>query len=437
MRTHRLLAAALLAGMGTLSAAPALADEGPTTTPPVTASSPTTVRPSTRPSASGHTDVPAPTSAPTPSSTASARPATAASDPSASIGAFDCAALTAPVTLDNMRSSTATTFVLTTMVTAGPTLRKEEVIPTGSTAEVGVDLVNNAYNEVVVTVAGETAAASARPVFCGEKPRVTIGTFDCAARQAPVTLDNRTGATPFLFDVQWTSSNTDYEQSESYTVAAGAVRVVTVPLVDHAWTSIWVREGFFFAPAPLDQLVVTQRGLCGEEPDAARVVVSSADCGTRTVGVTIDNRQTPPRRPRSTTFWVVTTYAGKTSFTRYLDEAREVYRLTVPVELRPGGHLTVTGVVPGATPPREVLYSEPLVLRCATPTRPATNQPAANQPPTPQTSPAAPAVTTGQQTSEQQLSATGTTELPALVLAAALITSGLALIRLSTQRREH
>jgi hypothetical protein len=313
---------------------------------------------------------------------------------------------------------------MTTTVTAGPTLRKEEVVAGGSTAEARTDLVDNAYNEVRVAVAGETIAASARPVFCGEKPRVTIGEFDCSALKAPVTLDNRTGAAPFLFSVQWYWSNTDYDQFEPYQVAAGAVRVVTVPLVDNAWTSIWVREGFFFAPEPLDQLVVTQRGLCGLEPGAARVVVSSVDCGTKTVGVTIDNRQTPPRRPRSTTFMVRTTYAGTLSFSRYLDDAREVYRLTVPVVMRPDGRLTVTGAVPGGTPSQEALYSEALDTTCAAPTPSPTAAPTTPGAAGPGST-ATPAATT------EQLSTTGGSALPALLLASFLTAAGIVLIRLA------
>jgi hypothetical protein len=427
--------------VGALGAVPALADEAPTTTPSVTASSTTTVSTTTGPTASSHVASPAPTTTvapptttPAPSSTASATPrAAAAGDPSASIGAFDCAALTVPVTLDNVQSTTATTFVLTTTVPAGPTLRKEEVVQGGSSVETRADLVDNAYNEVVVALSDGTTLTSVRPAFCGEKPRATIGAFDCSALQAPVTLDNSTGSAPFFFDAQWFFSNTDFDQSESYTVAAGAVREVTVPLVDNAWTSIWVREGFNLPPTPVNQeLLATTRGLCGLEPGAARVTAGSVDCAAKTIGVTIDNRQTPPRRPRSTTFAVSTSYAGTVAFTRYLDEAREVYGLTVPVKLRPDGRLTVTGSVPGATPPREVLYSEPLAIRCAAPTGSTTSPPA-----TQATSPGVPAATTEQQAAEQQLSATGAREIPTLLLAAGLLTSGLLLIRVAGRRREH
>ena len=445
MRTHRLMAAVLLMGMGALGAPPAQADEGPSATPEITAAATTPSssatltdpRPRAKPAPMATpTRLPArspgpmtnPTSASVAASTASAPSAAADSDPSASrsasIGAFDCAALSVPVTLDNTRSSTATTFVLTTLVLAGPTLRTEEVVPAGTTSKTRVDLVDNAYNEVVVAVVDETVAASARPVFCGEKPRVTIGAFDCSTLQAPVTLDNRTGATPFLFSVQWYFSNTDFERNESYTVEAGAVRVVMVPLVDNAWTAIWVREGFDVPPTPLDQFVVTTRGLCGLEPGPARVTVGGVDCATKTIGVTIDTRQTPPRRPRTTTIYIATSYGGKQDYVRYV-EGEDVYRLTVPVRLRTGGRLTVTGAGPSGAAPREVLYSGPLDTTCNAPTPSTTAGPAGQQ-----GQPATPAAA-------EQLPATGGTALPALFLAAGLVTSGVVLIRLGTRRREH
>ncbi|SES25782.1 hypothetical protein SAMN05216199_2599 [Pedococcus cremeus] len=158
------------------------------------------------------------------------------------------------------------------------------------------------------------------------------------------------------------------------------------------------------------------------------MVVSSVDCGTKTVGVTIDNRQTPPRRPRSTTFMVRTTYAGTLSFSRYLDEAQEVYRLTVPVAMRPDGRLIVTGTVPGGTPSQEALYSEALDTTCAAPT-PTPTTPGSAAPTTPGAagpgSTATPAATT------EQLSATGGSALPALLLASFLTAAGIVLIRLA------
>lgn len=430
MRAHRFFTTTFLVALGVFAAPAALAGEW--APPAATTGSSVTSTPRTAAPTPAEERSSVPTSDGTSAGTtppAATLPATPG--PTSSIRAFDCTTLSAQVVLDNTSSASATTFVVRLQAGAVTLATQEEVVEPGSVIEREISLTDNSSNELVVHLPGGTILATSGPVFCGVGPRVSIGAFDCSALQAPVTLDNSSGGSPMRFEVDWFWSNTDYDQSQTYTVPPRSIRVVQVPLVDHAWTSIWVHASDGLGPRPGQP--VTTRGLCGLEPGAADVTVTAVDCTTRTLTVTIDTRESPPRRPRSTSFDIATTYGGTRDYFRSV-EGEQVHTLSVPVRPRAEGRLTVVGRIPGATPDTEVLYSAPLSASCASTPRGTVEPPAAPAVEGSSDEEEPPAAPAEGSSDEEELAASGGPAASALVLGLALVAGGTLLTRLSKER---
>jgi LPXTG-motif cell wall-anchored protein len=89
----------------------------------------------------------------------------------------------------------------------------------------------------------------------GDEPRVSIGEANCKTLTAPVTLDNTRSSVETLFRVTADSDIDGYE--EEFLVAAGAVRVVPVPVLGVAAVVYLVLvETDLGTPLPEKHLVV-------------------------------------------------------------------------------------------------------------------------------------------------------------------------------------
>lgn len=164
-------------------------------------------------------------------------------DPRATIGEFDCTALTVTVTLDNTRS----TEVIGHIVDAGrdsvisgyhPVLRDKLVeVGAGATEVVRFPVIDHA-EYVVAAQTGRILLLDRVYVDCAPRAkhdaRVTYAPFDCASRTLPVSLDNTHSDEAVIFAVGATHEDEDGNPHLDYfayfEVAIGAIQLIHAPL---------------------------------------------------------------------------------------------------------------------------------------------------------------------------------------------------------------
>jgi hypothetical protein len=271
--------------------------------------------------------------------------------PHVTIGHPDRATLSVTVTLDHSRSPAATTFAV-----FGGSSSSTVVVGAGRTVVRTYPLRKDAVSQYSVSVEDLGIQATSAAVFCGNRPKVTLGAFDCSNLVALVTVDNSGTVGQFSYLVQYSYSYTDFTEDLTSLVEPGRVVVLKVPLGDNAYTSIHVGEEW---PGGKGAIDIQRRGLCGLAPGMGRVSVSDVSCATGAFDVVVDNRQTPPRRAQNTVFLVASTRwpEDRHAFHQQLDVPKgAVGAARASMSALHGGRLRVTGYPNGYTPPSTVIF---------------------------------------------------------------------------------
>jgi hypothetical protein len=302
--------------------------------------------------------------------------------PHITIGALDCTTSSVQVTLDNSRSATDTTFRV-----VGASSSRTVVVGAGRTAVRVYPLRNDSLNQYSVSVDELGISVTSAAVFCGDRPKITLGPFDCTSLVAPVTIDNSGTAGQFSYLVQYWYSYTDTTEELTPSVEPGQVVVVKVPLGANAFTTIHVGEE---SPGGKGAIDIQRRGLCGLAPGMGRVTVGEVSCSTGFFDVVVDNRQTPPRRAQNTFFWVASTRWGPGDWHAFhrgiVLESGARATVRVPLSALHGGRLRVTGSPNGYTPPSTVIFLGAVREDCQA------HGPVPHLPAAPASSPASPAL---------------------------------------------
>jgi hypothetical protein len=162
--------------------------------------------------------------------------------PRATIGDVNCSDLTIPVTLDNSRALTATTFGVFAMgLFAEPSFEKSFELPAGGTQVVHIAWTED-FGVDVGVVWQQTRwefpmlAGKGLDIDCVADHGLTsasVGDFDCSTRTIPVTIDNSEVLNRKVFEVQVYAESPDFDLDYFYSEAfydllPGAVRVVQV-----------------------------------------------------------------------------------------------------------------------------------------------------------------------------------------------------------------
>ena len=167
-------------------------------------------------------------------------------EPRASIGDVDCSAFTVPVTLDNRRSLSETTFWVSSL----RLLEDDEIfsqepfaVQAGETRVVQIAVTQDDFLEVAVTLAedydaGDVLATEFTGIDCSPREGITtvttssIGDPDCRTRTFPVTIDNSDVAETRGVEVnaEWLPAAHFHSYLEWFYVAPEAIRVVRVPI---------------------------------------------------------------------------------------------------------------------------------------------------------------------------------------------------------------
>jgi LPXTG-motif cell wall-anchored protein len=174
-------------------------------------------------------------------------------DPQARIGGVDCVEMTVEVTLDNSRSEVEAIYEVTWQDHLGEQVDRSVVTPGGVETflvpvvenvlvHVGVEANGQAEDgyEGVVGLAFESFQVDCTP---GDEPRASIGEVNCANLTLPVTLDNtRSTVAASFFILADDLSGLSEPYRDTFTVAAGAERVVRVPIRKGAEVILLVDE---------------------------------------------------------------------------------------------------------------------------------------------------------------------------------------------------
>jgi LPXTG-motif cell wall-anchored protein len=156
--------------------------------------------------------------------------------------------MTLEVTLDNSRSQEDVNYRVAVAVNAEDNFIYDQVhnVPAGEVQNVVIPVKENSYFGLTVFDEEdmEELLYKGIGVDCtpGDEPRVNIGDVNCTTLTVPVTLDNTRSSVETRFRVTASSPIDHYE--ESFLVAAGAERVVRVPvdLIMYEGYRIWVES---------------------------------------------------------------------------------------------------------------------------------------------------------------------------------------------------
>jgi LPXTG-motif cell wall-anchored protein len=179
-------------------------------------------------------------------------------DPQVLIESLDCESSTVEVTLDNSRSQDETTFRVTarTVPDGTETSNRTIDVPAGgmwmlwvSAAEDSSVLVSVVDQGVMDETAGEDGELALKlfRVNCktGRVARASVGELNCTNLTVSVTLDNTRVQWPMTFAV----GAVNFQGAQRYyaklhDVAAGAERVVAVPVPNHAEIFVFVGDQY-------------------------------------------------------------------------------------------------------------------------------------------------------------------------------------------------
>jgi LPXTG-motif cell wall-anchored protein len=196
-------------------------------------------------------------------------------EPRASIGHVDCSAFTVPVTLDNSRSLSQTTFwVSYFLMLEDEDIESQEpfVVEAGETRVVPIAVRQDSWLEVLVTLAkdywddaGGWLANEYTSIDCASREGITtvttatIGVPNCRTRTFPVTIDNRdvTETRGVEVNAEWMAAAYFNSYLEWFLVAPDAVRVVRVPIPQSI-------ERMFVYVFPLDAQTTLDDGVLAE-----------------------------------------------------------------------------------------------------------------------------------------------------------------------------
>ena len=179
-------------------------------------------------------------------------------DPQAMIDVLDCESSSVEVTLDNSRSEDETTFRVTarTVPDETETSNRSFDVPAGgmlimwvSAAEDSSVLVSVVDQDVVEETEDEEGELALKlfRVDCitGRVPRASVGELNCTNLTVPVTLDNTRVQWPSIFAIgAATFEGEDRYYAKLLDVAAGAERVVAVPVPNHAEVVVFVGDQY-------------------------------------------------------------------------------------------------------------------------------------------------------------------------------------------------
>jgi LPXTG-motif cell wall-anchored protein len=240
---------------------------------------------------------------------AAAPAAPATHDPRASIGNVACPGRTVAVTLDNTRSTDATTFAVMARddFQEQPTYDHTFTVAAGERLVVVVPLVEDVPQDVEVsdTRAGDTGtelplAAALLTANCSPNggprdPRASIGNVDCEILTVPVMLDNTRSTTSMTFQVFGQSSavgGSTYDKD--FTVAAGETLVVDVPVTEDTRVVVGASDRELTDSSGGEDGILAAELLdvdCapGRPRVQPRALFSAVDCSHLTVSLTLDN----------------------------------------------------------------------------------------------------------------------------------------------------
>ena len=259
-------------------------------------------------------------------------------DPRATVGTFDCAALSVPITLDNSRSTVAVTFRVIWTGRAGNDARDDwtfvDLAP-GRVKTIAIALATNAVNSVAVKAFGpEDLDLVTADKTCGYNPTASVAPLDCGSLTTSVTLDNSTVPVSTLFSVR-VGDGLIARHQEEVDVAAGATKTITVALKNDTRNVVQV-----FGPG--DWTLTESSAVCGNLTEKPHASIGTFDCGTLTVPVTLDNSEST----------VAVAFALTLAYSNidydpgpYLTEtvgAGDVRKLLIPLEDSVAASLTIT-----------------------------------------------------------------------------------------------
>jgi hypothetical protein len=159
---------------------------------------------------------------------------TVVTDPSASIGGFECGTHDVPVTLDNSRSTTSVQFGVHRTIAGDDhsDVAGTYVLGPGEVRAVRATLEEGTVTEVLVTAGGENGRelASAKGPLCG---LLDVGPVECDTMTFEVTLvnddaDHEYSRELFVSSTEFRKHRTAYHQEVR--LAVGQRRVLTVPV---------------------------------------------------------------------------------------------------------------------------------------------------------------------------------------------------------------
>ena len=192
-------------------------------------------------------------------------------EPRANVGDVNCSTLTVPVTLDNSRSQSETSFrvwIVRFFEDEGRSSQETFAVPAGEARTIPIDATRVDALDVQVGLTGVfawLAQEEMRMVDCGPSQGVTtvttatIGDPDCRTRTFPVTIDNSDVVEPRTVEVNadWSPPSVSI-YVEYVFVGPGEMRVVRVPIPRsiHGMDVIVVS---FEAQTTLDDRVLAQR----------------------------------------------------------------------------------------------------------------------------------------------------------------------------------
>jgi hypothetical protein len=246
-----------------------------------------------------------------PAAAVAAAPAAAAThDPRASIGNVACPGRTVSVTLDNTRSTDATTFAVMARddFQEQPTYDHTFTVAPGETLVVVVPLIEDVPQDLEVSdtrasddpatelpLAAALLTANCSPNGGPRDPRASIGNVDCEILTVPVMLDNTRSTTSMTFEVTGQSSavgGSTYDKD--FTVEAGETLVVDVPVTEDTRVIVGARDRELTDSSGGEDGILAAELLdidCapGRPRVQPRALLSAVDCSRLTVSLTLDN----------------------------------------------------------------------------------------------------------------------------------------------------